>query len=74
MDGVWGGSVMGGETPLPGTPFSLTAIPYPALPPHPFLRLVLRLPPGRPSFLLYGQFPLVPSLHIHPAGAKFILI
>lgn len=34
---------MGGKKPLLDTPSSLTAVPYPALPPHPFLRLVLRL-------------------------------
>ena len=59
MDGVWGGSVIGGEKALLGTPSSLTAVLYPALPPHPFLRLVLRLL-GLHPFLLYGQFPFSP--------------
>lgn len=58
---------MGGVKPLLGTPSSLTAVPYPALPPHPFLRLVLRLCSQTPPFfLLYGQFPFSPiPLHTY---------
>ena len=61
MDGVWGGSVIGGEKALLGTPSSLTAVLYPAFPPHPFLRLVLRLLGLHPSFFCMDSSPSVPS-------------
>lgn len=64
MDGVWGGSVIGGEKVLLGTPSSLTAVLYPALPPHPFLRLVLRLLRLHPSFFCMDSSPSVPYPYI----------
>lgn len=58
---------MGGEKPLLGTPSSLTAVPYPALPPHPFLRLVLRLFPDFTLLSFVWTVPLQshPPTHIH---------
>lgn len=64
-----------GRNPCWVPPSSLTADPCPDLSPHSFLRLVLRIPPRLQTqpFVWTALLQSYP-LHIHPAGAKFILI
>lgn len=72
--GLGGGLAVGRKKPLLGTPSSLTPVPYPALSPHPFLRLVLRLPNSNLlSFVWTVPFSPIP-LHTPSRGQIYTYI